>query len=367
MIIIIILFFLGSTFNVHSDNYVAPIFNPATNIVTSPYGTFEITEPLLQQALQTPAIERLKSLCQSGLTKFMLEGDIELTRYGHSVGVMLLIRRFGGEPLEQLAGLFHDASHPGFSHLADLVFKSEAFQDEHHNEILGFLEVDAFLEPFGLVINDINHKSGAFTMLEQDRPDMCADRIEYSLSTSLCLGLITQGECDEITAALSYRKGKWYFTNQEQAKKFAQLPLKFGPRLLSSIPNRLIYHWGAIAIRQAIADGAFTEREYITSTDAFLLEKLNTSENPVVKKCMDCCKSCQKHYKICSPEEATHFIHQKFWGINPLVLTATGLERLTALNEDFCHEYQEAASSCDSGCPVIMSDPSLLGLTKDLN
>jgi hypothetical protein len=280
---------------------------------------------------------------------------------------MLLIRRFGGEPLEQLAGLFHDASHPGFSHLADIVFESEAFQDEHHNEILGYLKVDTFLEPFGLVINDINHKSGTFTMLEQDRPDMCADRIEYSLSTSLCLGLITQEECDEITGALAYREGKWYFTNQEQAKKFARLPLDFGPRLLSSIPNRLIYHWGAIAIRQAILDDAFTEKEYITSTDAFLLEKLNISENPVIKKCMDYCRTCREKYTACEPEEATHVVHQKFWGIDPLVLTENGYQRLTALDQGFCDEYKKAASSCDIGYPVKIHDPLLLGLTKELN
>ena len=49
-----------------------------------------------------------------------------ITRYEHSVGVMLLARRVGGGLREQVAALLHDVSHTAFSHVIDHVFHDQA-------------------------------------------------------------------------------------------------------------------------------------------------------------------------------------------------------------------------------------------------
>ncbi len=56
-----------------------------------------------------------------------------VTRYEHSLGVYLLLRRLGAGPREQVAGLLHDVSHTAFSHAVDFVFSSE--EQDHHEAL----------------------------------------------------------------------------------------------------------------------------------------------------------------------------------------------------------------------------------------
>ena len=56
------------------------------------------------------------------------------TRYEHSVGVMLLVRRFGASLDEQIAALLHDVSHTAFSHVIDYVFNDHDHQSYHEEK-----------------------------------------------------------------------------------------------------------------------------------------------------------------------------------------------------------------------------------------
>lgn len=79
------------------------------------YGAVELPEAITT-LLHTPPIQRLRGIHQGGAI-VLANPTINHTRFDHSVGVMLLIRRLGGSLREQLAGLLHDVSHTAFSHL----------------------------------------------------------------------------------------------------------------------------------------------------------------------------------------------------------------------------------------------------------
>ncbi|MCJ7703374.1 MAG: HD domain-containing protein, partial [Anaerolineales bacterium] len=80
------------------------------------YGPVEITEPVLLDLMESRAIQRLHGVLQHGVSA--LVGITSPTsRFEHSVGALLLVRRLGASLEEQVAALLHDISHTAFSHV----------------------------------------------------------------------------------------------------------------------------------------------------------------------------------------------------------------------------------------------------------
>src|SRR5258708_6310808 len=97
------------------------------------YGRETIDEPVLLDLLDSAALGRLRGVLQHGVTA-LLEITKPITRYEHSVGVMLLVRRVGGRLTEQVAALLHDVSHTAFSHVIDHVFHDQGTQSYHEQK-----------------------------------------------------------------------------------------------------------------------------------------------------------------------------------------------------------------------------------------
>src|SRR3989344_4030056 len=91
------------------------------------YGQVEISERVLIDLIKTPAFLRLKNITQAGVPQQYNSLKV-YSRYEHSIGAMLLLRKLGADLEEQVAGLLHDISHLAFSHVADWLFGS------YHNE-----------------------------------------------------------------------------------------------------------------------------------------------------------------------------------------------------------------------------------------
>ncbi len=81
------------------------------------YGKFELSGDI-EELINTNVFQRLKKIHQGGAI-FLINPNINHTRFEHSIGVMLLIKNLGGSIEEQIAGLLHDISHTAFSHLID--------------------------------------------------------------------------------------------------------------------------------------------------------------------------------------------------------------------------------------------------------
>ena len=99
------------------------------------YGEFEI-DGVLEELILSKPVQRLKEIHQAG-AGFLVNSRWTITRFEHSIGVMLLIRQFGGSLEEQVAGLLHDVSHTAFSHVVDVVLENEA--EDYHEEL--FMDV----------------------------------------------------------------------------------------------------------------------------------------------------------------------------------------------------------------------------------
>lgn len=78
------------------------------------YGTILIEEPVLLDLLESAALRRLRGVLQHGISA-LIGITQPVTRFEHSVGAMLLVRRLGGKLPEQIAALLHDVSHTAFT------------------------------------------------------------------------------------------------------------------------------------------------------------------------------------------------------------------------------------------------------------
>lgn len=89
------------------------------------YGSCKITEPVLIELLQSPVILRLKGINQLGIPPEYDPTNVFFSRYDHSVGVLVLLKKLGASLEEQVAGLLHDSSHTALSHQIDWVLQTQ--------------------------------------------------------------------------------------------------------------------------------------------------------------------------------------------------------------------------------------------------
>lgn len=185
------------------------------------YGQFEI-DNVLAELIASKPMQRLKGIHQGGAS-YLVNENWNVTRFDHSIGVMLLIKKLGGSIEEQIAGLLHDVSHTAFSHVVDAVLN---FQDEDYHEIIFHdvirqSEIPSILRKHRYdekIIVDISK----WPLLEQPAPALCADRVDYTLRDMYTYGFITLEEVETFLQNLQVIQGKMALKSIKSAEWFVQ-------------------------------------------------------------------------------------------------------------------------------------------------
>ena len=134
------------------------------------YGEFEITEPVILELINSYSLQRLKGVDPIGYRPLWAKpnvdiGEYEYNRFSHSVGVCLLLKKYGAPLEEQIAGLIHDVSHSAFSHCIDYVLDSGSEKEHNHQDNLfdSFIrktEIPDIIKKYGFdleyILNDDN-------------------------------------------------------------------------------------------------------------------------------------------------------------------------------------------------------------------
>lgn len=185
------------------------------------YGSYTL-EPVLIDLMNSKAIQRLKGIHQGGAS-YLVNEKWNQTRYEHSVGVMLLIRKLGGCLEEQIAGLLHDVSHTAFSHVIDFVLKNggETYHEDIFQKVVLESEIPKILATYEYDVNRFFDDS-RWTLLEQPAPDLCADRIDYTLRDMYQYGKITLEEVQKFLQDLVILEGEIYLSEIKTAEWFVE-------------------------------------------------------------------------------------------------------------------------------------------------
>ncbi len=256
------------------------------------YGSVPIEEKVLINLMQTKAMGRLKEVNQWGpaiLLKTNHESaNYRITRFDHSVGVCLLLKKFNASLEEQIAGLLHDISHMVFSHATDFIFNRELQQDHHekfHEKTILNSDISPILKNYGIDINDILDIE-KFTLLETELPDLCADRIDYFLRDMYLYDRVLRERHNEILNALTVFKKEFVFYQKDTAKLFAEKYIEANTRFYCNPFQAALYRKISDILKLAIRRGIIEESDLFT-TDLGVINQLEKSKDKAILNMLD--------------------------------------------------------------------------------
>lgn len=238
------------------------------------YGENEITESVILELINSPSFQRLKEIDQIGYFEPFFPGTTH-SRFEHSIGVYLLLKRYGASVEEQIAGLIHDVSHSAFSHCIDYVLdvgsqKEHSHQDNVFGDFVRKSEIPEILDRYNIdleyILDDKN-----FSLKEKDLPDLCADRIDYSFRTAIVFGDLIN--VNIFLDNLFVENKRWVFKDFEVGKKYAKLFLKLNTDYYASLKSAVMFRTVGDYLRYAISKKYISESDLYT-TDKFVLAKI---------------------------------------------------------------------------------------------
>lgn len=250
------------------------------------YGDVAIEDPDFLALIRCPTFQRLKGIRQAGPSAFAFPFKT-VTRFEHSLGVLVLLDRLGADRRQKVAGLLHDISHTAFSHAVDFIFHSDE-QDYHEKlkpEFLRRADIAAVLKRIGYAPEDF-YDDSIYPILERPLPLLCADRLDYFLRDSLVCGVSTRQSVDRALAHVTVSDNRIAFTDINVARdavtRFAEMNRHFWAGDVESF----IYNEFADALREAFTIGILREADLLQD-DEHVLSRLKSSRNPRIVEAME--------------------------------------------------------------------------------
>lgn len=280
----------------------------------------------LKKYLEVPTLQRLKEIgyfCgMDYASKKIYDFKEYVSRYDHSLTVALLVYKLTEDKTQTLAGLFHDVSTPCFSHVIDYMNKDYVKQESTEKNMLKVIESDATL--LNLLREDkikvdeiVDFKE--FTIVDNDRPKLCADRLDGIIQTGYnWTKEINLEDIDTIINDIKVYKNEQDeneigFRTKEVAEKVLAYSDKINEVCHSSEDNYMMELLAKIT-RYSINKGYITYDELFTSTEKVIFEKFDNKKDPFLEKMLD-------DFRTMNPEKVPYIElpNVKNRNINPLV------------------------------------------------
>ncbi len=321
------------------------------------YGKTEISEPILLDLMASQAMQRLKDVSQHGITA-LLGITPSFSRFDHSIGAMLLVRRLGGDLDEQIAALLHDISHTAFSHVIDFVFDDHCEQSYHEEKKVAFVAASDI--PEILWRHDLDWHNfmdeDQFSLLEQPAPALCADRLDYFLRDLEFLKLAGAGEVRAAIRALGVIDGQMVCNDPDIARWLAYTFIEADRASWSNFREVGLYQLTAEAIKAATKLDLISEAD-IWGTDQRLWEKLQTIDHPEVSQWVRLITPGTRF--IWSERQPLFSVATKVRSINPQVISGASASPLSELDPVFARYRSEYLNSKQGRWPMAVVGVSM--------
>ena len=290
------------------------------------YGEVSIDDPALLALIARPTFQRLRGIKQAGPSAISYPFK-DVTRFEHSLGVHILLRRLGAGPAECLAGLLHDISHTAFSHAVDFLFASDE-QDHHESlkpEFLRRPDMVAALAALGHRPEEFFDDS-VYPLLERPLPWLCADRLDYFFRDSIACHVTTPDLVAGFLDALVVVDRTIAFNDAGVARLAADRFAEMNRDWWASDIESFIYNEFADALRAGFDLGVLTRAD-LFADDAHALACLRSARSPLIEAKL-------KAISAIGPDCLTGFVPRvipKTRWLDPPVAVAGGYRRLSEI------------------------------------
>lgn len=241
------------------------------------YGREEINEQVLIDLINSTVVQRLKEISQFGLPDKYYHLPT-FSRFEHSVGVMILLRRLGAGLEEQIAGLLHDVSHTAFSHVIDWVIGDPTKEDHQDKTLLKTFEeteIKNILERHGFNCKKIAGVK-SYSLLERPAPKLCADRVDYLLREIKFLH--SKQDAEKILKDLKNVNGKIILASIEAAELVAKYYVNLNKEHWAGEEAKARFYILANILKKAIKEKIISIEDMM-KIDKEIIELLNRSKN----------------------------------------------------------------------------------------
>lgn len=280
----------------------------------------------LKKYLKVPSLQRLKGIgyfCgMNYASKDIYNFKEYITRYDHSLTVALLVYRLTQNKEATIAGLFHDISTPCFSHVIDYMNKDYDKQESTEKNMFNIIESDSellnLLREDKIKVNQII-EFREFTILDNDRPKLCADRIDGIIQNSYnWTQELKLEEIDTIINDICIYKNEngedeIGFKTKEVAERVLNLSDKINEVCHSSEDNYMMELLAKIT-RYSINMGYITYDDLFKFSEKKMFEKFDSIKDSFIEKLLI-------DFRTMIPEKTPHveLPNVKSRDINPLV------------------------------------------------
>jgi len=293
------------------------------------YGTVIINNKILVDLIKSDSLQRLKDISQLGVPDeyYHIKG---FSRYEHSTGVMIFLKKFGAGLEEQVAGLLHDVSHTPFSHVIDWAIgdpTKEDYQDNIHEKFLKNSEIPEILKKYNFNLGIIsNYKN--FKLLERKAPSLCADRLDYSLRQLV----MRKGKnlVEKILSNLSVKENQIVFMDEKMATIFGKEYMAFQREEWGGEEARSRYYILSEILKKAFKENLINLND-LKKTEKPILKILNESKNEFILENLNLLK---KGFRVISDENGME-LKKKFRYVDPEVLVNGKYFPLSELSKDY--------------------------------
>ncbi len=303
------------------------------------YGEVEVRDSILLELMDSDSLKRLKGISQYGVpNQYYFKKNFN--RFDHSIGVMLLLKILGAPLEEQVAGLLHDVSVTSFSHIADWVLSEghsgkEDYHDSIHDTFVRKTDIPDILKKHKFsterILDDKN-----FPLLENNLPDICADRVDYALREIFYT--YNPELIKEFLPTLTVDKNTIVFCKLSAASLFANKFLDLQITHWGSKEAVKRYFFFSNALKRGIKLNILSPDDFWKS-EREILHIIEASKDQQIKEIL-------KALSNDNMKKIGERVYKKFRYIDPFVDTSQGLKRVSSLNKKFARrlEYERLSN-----------------------
>jgi HD superfamily phosphohydrolase len=238
----------------------------------------------LEKYLEAPSLKRLEKIgyfCgMDYASKNIYNFKEHITRFDHSLTVALLTWKCTKDKKATLAGLFHDISTPCFSHVIDYMNKDYKKQESTEEYTEDIIKKDKYLlkclKEDNVNIDDIiNFKK--YSIVDNDRPKLCADRLDGVILTGIAWTKnIQYDDIKNIINDIHIYDNEIGFKTKEVADKVVSVSKSIDIYCHSKEDNYMMELLAKIA-KYGIDKKYITYSELFTSTEENIINKLKNT------------------------------------------------------------------------------------------